>query len=117
MAYITRTNPYASLVERPTLGALPANNGGTLDTMASSLGTPTSSFLLLLGGGAVAGWLANDLVTGTRKAVRKTSRAIGARASAARDTVSANPLPVAMLALLAGGIAYYYATHKTGGAA
>jgi len=106
MAYIDRTNPHEALTRRTVyaLGDLGATSAIT--SVASSFGTSTQNLLLLAGGGAILGWLANDLVIGARKQIRK------ARRSASQFSVKGSIIPILFVTALAGGGIYYYVTHK-----
>jgi hypothetical protein len=104
----------------PCLSGLGASSSA-LDTVASSLGTSSQNLLLMIGAGAVIGWVGNSLLQSGRKSVRKSRSAMRKRKQAVADATAKSfsglrdALPILLAGALVGGAVYYFATRKSGG--
>jgi hypothetical protein len=110
----------------PSLNGLGASSSA-LDSVASSLGTSSQNLLLMVGAGAVAGWLVNDLVSNTgrkvKRARRKLSRTLAERkerraAAAAAGGGAVNAAKMMLIGGVAVGVVWFFASRisiaKTG---
>lgn len=114
MAYID-TNPGALLSTPRRRSQYASRTLGTvsIDSIAQQLNTSPSSFLLLAGGGILAGFLLNDLSRSVGKTIRSVKRGAKRKAQAIRQS------PVMMIAgvgiLGVAGYFIYQQMQKRGG--
>ena len=89
-----------------------------ISSLATSLGTTPGTLLLLAGGGLVLGWMANNLISSVGRKVKRTRSAFRKKRQQAGGAIAAFPgWQWMLLALVAGGAVYYFATRNSGGKA